>query len=133
MSRDSISADTVLEFLNSFEQLAAEKDFDLISTMIHEHAFFRFNDGDFVGRDAVQGAFEKTWKAGEQVENERYYLTDIAVISTDLASAAATYTYNWEGIREGQPFRIKGRGTRVLVFESGRLQIIHEHLSRLPK
>lgn len=30
--------------------------------MIHEHAVFRFNDGDFIGRVAIQAVFEKTWK-----------------------------------------------------------------------
>ena len=34
---------------------------------------------------------------------------------------------------EGKSFRIQGRGTRVLVVRNGRLQIIHEHLSRFPK
>jgi hypothetical protein len=33
----------------------------------------------------------------------------------------------------GQAFRIQGRGTRVMVVCDGRLQIIHEHLSRFPK
>jgi hypothetical protein len=35
-------------------------------------------------------------------------------------------------VMDGQHFRIQGRGTRVLVVEGGRLQIIHEHLSRYP-
>lgn len=34
---------------------------------------------------------------------------------------------------DGKSFRIQGRGTRVLVVESGRIQIIHEHLSRYPR
>jgi hypothetical protein len=34
---------------------------------------------------------------------------------------------------DGKPFRAQGRGTRVLVVDNGRLQIIHEHLSRYPK
>ena len=58
--------------------------------------------------------------------------TDIEVIAVDTKSASATYTYNWEGTMDGQSFRILGRGTRVLVIEGGRLQIIHEHLSRYP-
>jgi len=29
--------------------------------MIHPQAIYRFTDGDFVGRDAIQTAFEKTW------------------------------------------------------------------------
>ena len=57
----------------------------------------------------------------------------LQVLTVDARSATATYTYNWEGSMDGRPFRIQGRGTRVLVVENGRLQIIHEHLSRYPK
>ena len=62
VSQDTISEESVVQFLTEFEKIAERKDFSLISEMIHERAFFRFNDGDFVGRQAVQGAFEKTGK-----------------------------------------------------------------------
>ena len=127
------SPDAVIQFLTRFEELAEKEDFDLVADMVHERAFFRFNDGDFVGRPAVRAAFEKTWKGSDNVKKLRFYLTDIEVLSADEKSAAATYTYNWEGQMDGQTFRIQGRGTRVLVVEDGRVQIIHEHLSRFPK
>lgn len=128
-----LTKDVVLQFLNQFEEIAAKEDFDLIQHMVHDRAFFRFSDGDFKGKAAVRGAFEKTWKGCANVKKERFYLTDIEVQSVDAGSATATYTYNWEGSMDGQSFRIQGRGTRVLVVEAGRIQIIHEHLSRFPK
>ena len=130
---DVIAKESVVEFLNRFEAIAEKEDFDLVQDMVHEQAFFRFNDGDFVGRPAVRAAFEKTWKGSAGVKKERFYLSDIVVLSTDSASATATYTYNWEGAQDGKQFRIQGRGTRVLVKEHGRWQIIHEHLSRFPR
>ncbi len=134
MTQEVISKETVVQFVNRFEELAEKEDFSLIRDMIHERAFFRFNDGDFVGRQAVQDAFEKTWKSGgSNIKKVRFYLSDIVILSTDRASATATYTYNWEGMQDGREFRIQGRGTRVLVKQQGRLQIIHEHLSRFPK
>lgn len=133
MTQESISEASVVQFLNQFDELADKKDFSLISDMIHERAFFRFNDGDFVGRPAVRGAFEKTWQGAATVQNERFFLSDIVVLSTDASSAAVTYTYNWEGVHEGRHIRVQGRGTRVLVQDQGRLQVIHEHLSRFPK
>ena len=134
MDSASIPSASVIEFLHRFEALAETKDFGAIADMVHERAFFRFNDGDFVGREAVRAAFEKTWASGAgKVENERYFLSDIVVLSTDAASASATYTYNWQGVHQGREFRIRGRGSRVLVREMGRLQIIHEHLSGFPK
>ena len=128
-----VTQDSVIQFLNRFEEVAEKENFDLIQDMVHDHAVFRFNDGDFVGRQAVRGAFEKTWQGSANVKKERFYLTDIQVLTVDQSSATATYTYNWEGSMDGQSFRIQGRGTRVLVVENGLVQIIHEHLSRYPK
>ena len=128
-----LTKDSVVQFMNRFEEIAEKENFDLIQGMVHDKAFFRFNDGDFVGKSAVRGAFEKTWKGSANVKKERFFLTDIQVMSVDTKSATTTYTYNWEGTMDGRAFRIQGRGTRVLVVEDGRIQIIHEHLSRFPK
>ena len=132
-SRMPLAADDVIAFLHEFERLAEKEDFSLIENLIDEHAFFRFNDGDFVGRAAVRAAFEKTWRGDPSVVKARFYLTDIAVLATDTATAAATYTYNWEGSQGGRSFAIRGRGTRVLVSGPSGLRIVHEHLSRFPQ
>ena len=128
----SVSIDSVIRFLNYFEEVAMKEDFGLLRDMIDEQAYFRFNDGDFVGRKAIQAAFEKTWKGDPSVKKARFYLSDIVILTTDIASATATYTYNWEGARGSREFKIQGRGTRVLKHEGGRFRIIHEHLSRFP-
>lgn len=128
-----LSAEAVLEFLNHFEALAENEDFGLIRDMIHERAYFRFNDGDFVGRPAIQAVFEKTWRGDPSVKKARFYLSDVVVLTTDQNTATATYTYNWLGSQGGRTFTIQGRGTRVLLWEDGRLRIIHEHLSRFPR
>jgi len=133
MTEAAISRDSIVQFLNQFEAIAEKENFDLVQDMVHDQAFFRFNDGDFVGKPAIRSVFEKTWKGSANVKKERFYLTDIQVLTVDAKSATATYTYNWEGSMDGKSFRIQGRGTRVLVLEEGRLQIIHEHLSRYPK
>jgi len=132
MTEVALTQDSVVQFLNRFEEIAEKENFDLVQNMIHDNAVFRFNDGDFVGKQAVRGAFEKTWKGSANVRKERFYLTDIQVLAVDARSAAATYTYLWEGSVDGRSFRAQGRGTRVLVVENGQLQIIHEHLSRFP-
>lgn len=133
MAGKPITEESVVQFLHRFEELADREDFDLIEDMVHPDAFFRFNDGDFVGRPAIRAAFEKTWRGDGSVRKQRFYLTDVVVLSTDSASATATYTYNWEGTADGKEFRVQGRGTRVVVHRNGRLQIAHEHLSRFPR
>ena len=129
----SITAVSVTEFLTHFEDVAMKEDFSLLKDMIDERAFFRFNDGDFIGHDAIQAVFEKTWRGDPTVKKARFYLTDIVVLTTDATSATATYTYNWEGSQAGREFKVQGRGTRVLLYERGKFRIIHEHLSRFPR
>ena len=127
-----IAVESVRQFLNRFEALAEKEDFNLIRDMIDEQAVFRFNDGDFVGRQAIQAVFEKTWRGDPSVKKVRFYLSDIVVLTTDHSTATATYTYNWEGSQAGREFKIRGRGTRVLLRVNGQFRIIHEHLSRFP-
>ena len=128
-----ITAEAVTAFLVEFEHLAERQDFDLIRDLIDERAIFRFNDGDFVGRPAIEAVFEKTWRGDPAVRKARFWLSDIVVLTTDEATATATYTWTWEGFQDGRPFTIRGRGTRVLRSEGGRFQIVHEHLSRMPR
>ena len=129
----SVTVESVVQFLNHFEDVAMKEDFNLLRDMIDERAYFRFNDGDFVGRQAIQAAFEKSWRGDPTVRKARFYLSDIVVLTTDASSATATYTYHWEGSQGGREFKIQGRGTRVLLRENGKFRIIHEHLSRFPK
>jgi ketosteroid isomerase-like protein len=128
----NIDADDVVAFLHHFEELAMREDFDLIGELIDEQAFFRFNDGDFVGRAAIRAAFEKTWRGDPTIRKAKFYLTDIVVLTTDERTATATYTYHWEGAQGGQSFVVRGRGTRVMAHEDGHFRIVHEHLSRFP-
>ncbi len=128
----TVDADAVVAFLHHFEELAMQEDFSLLEEMIDERAFFRFNDGDFVGRAAIRAAFEKTWRGDPTVRKANFYLTDIVVLTVDERSASSTYTWNWEGAQGGQSFVVRGRGTRVLAHDDRRFRIVHEHLSRFP-
>jgi ketosteroid isomerase-like protein len=128
----TLTPEAVTHFLHHFEQLAEREDFALVREFIAEDAFFRFNDGDHIGRAAIQAAFEKTWRGTPGVKKARFYLSEITVLSIDQQTASATYTWHWEGAQGDKPFAIKGRGTRVLRLVAGRLLIVHEHLSRFP-
>ena len=44
-----ITTKAVVTFLHEFEKLAEREEFELIREMIDEDAYFRFNDGDFIG------------------------------------------------------------------------------------
>jgi hypothetical protein len=126
------TSEDVIAFLHHFESLAEQENFDLISKLIEPSAVFRFSDGDFRGHVAVRAAFEKSWRGNPAVKKSRFYLSEIEVIHVDLASASASYTWNWEGAEGDQKFKIRGRGTRVLRYAAREFTIAHEHLSRFP-
>ena len=76
---------------------------------------------------------EKSWQGSSGLKRERFFLSEIQVLSLDGKSAAATFTYNWEGSMGKQSLSLQGRGTRVMVVVDDRMQIIHEHLSQFPQ
>lgn len=127
-----ISVDAVVKFMNDFDRLGDRKDFGLWSDMIHEKVTYRLNDGDFVGKTAVKGIIERTWATYRSVENARFYITDIQVIHTDTTSASASFVYHWEWTQDGRAQKAQGRGTRILLLDQGRLQVIYMHLSPMP-
>jgi len=118
----------VFDFFKGFEEAQGTASFANVTHMIHPDALFRFNDGDYRGLDAVRGAFENTW--AQDVQDERYYLTDINVMCLDANSATATFRFNWTGIGPQGRFHIIGRGTSILVRHDGKLKVLVEHLSR---
>jgi len=127
-----ITPEEVVQFMNDFELLGEKKNFDLWTSMIHEKASYRLNDGDFFGLPEIRKIVEQTWVTYRTAENARFYLSDMRVIHVDRSSASVTFTYNWEWIKDGRPNRAQGRGTRVVVRDQGRLKIIHMHLSPFP-
>ena len=125
---DEIGEQQVLEFLQRFERAQGTEDFDAVRPLLHPDVLFRFNDGDYRGLEAARGAFESTWAL--DVEDERYYLSDIEVLYRDEHSATATFRFHWSGVGDHGPFHIVGRGTCVLVRHKGELRLLVEHLSR---
>jgi ketosteroid isomerase-like protein len=121
-----ISESEVMAFLKVYEVSANSRDFAKVAEMIHPDATYRFTDGDFVGREAIRGAFEKTW--AYNAINERYWLTDVKLIYCDSSSACLSYDFHWTGVGTAGPFHTKGRGTQLIVRNGGKLQSIYEHL-----
>lgn len=123
-----ITVEEITDFLARYEVASGTYVFSNVAELIHPDAIYRFRDGDFIGIDAIRGAFEKTWTAWN-VKDERYYLSDVRVVHTDTRSASVTFTFNWSDVVDGKSFSSSGRGTAVIVRNDGRLQFIHEHLS----
>ncbi len=104
--------------------------FSAVAELIAEDAVYWFNDGSFVGVDAIRQAFEKTWAS---IRDEIYSVEDVQWIGIDESVAACIYTFRWQGLVDGKTVRGSGRGTTVLRRRDGRWLVVHEHLSPFPK
>src|SRR5258708_3853603 len=125
-----ISEPEIRALLAAYEAASNRYLFDDVAGMIHPEALYRFTDGDFVGLEAIRGAFEQTWALSANVVDDKYWLTELKVINTDENSASITYNFNWTGVGPRGPFATTGRGTAVIVRNGEKLQFIYEHLSR---
>lgn len=133
MAEKTLTKDDVVEFLTRFDELAGKERFVLIEDMIHDQAFFRPHDGDYVGKPAIRGVLEKSWQGGSGLKRERFFLSEIQVLTLEDRSATVTFTYNWEGSMGTHALSLQGRGTRVVIVVNGQVQVIHEHLSHFPQ
>ncbi|MBP9782338.1 MAG: nuclear transport factor 2 family protein [Candidatus Pacebacteria bacterium] len=123
----NITESEIKEFLKKYEDVTNSHVFSNVIGLVHSEAIYRFTDGDFVGIEAIQKAFENTWGS---IKNETYSLSDLKIIVADSNSASITYTFNWSGIVDGVQKSGSGRGTNVIIRNGDKLQFIHEHLSK---
>ncbi len=103
--------------------------FDAVADLIAEDAVYWFNDGSFVGCEAIRQAFEQTWAP---IQNEIYRIEDLLWLAQDQQSAVCIYTFHWQGQVSDQLMHGSGRGTSVLRKVDERWLVVHEHLSPMP-
>lgn len=123
----SLSKAEVETFMKAYEAASGTKNFAKVAAFIHPDAIFRFTDGDFIGLDNIQTAFEWTWNSAD---DDRYTVHNLQVTHLDVGSASVTYDFKWSGVTDGRSWTARGRGTAVIVRHDGRLEIVLEHLSR---
>jgi len=118
----------VISFFERYEHALETEDFSQVEPFIHPDAVFRFSEGDFVGLGSIKTAFEKTWSL--DVQDVKYFLTNIDIINLSAQSATVIFNWNWSGSADQGPFQIVGRGTSQIVLVGGQPKFILEHLSR---
>lgn len=118
------------EFMRTYERVTNTHNADKVVQLVTEDAVYWFNDGSFLGIEAIHNALTKTW---DTIQNEEYRIEDVRWIAHDDNCAVCIYTFHWRGLIEGQSAQGKGRGTSVLKKINGEWKVAHEHLSAMPK
>ncbi len=113
-------------FIKRYEAALATQSWEEVSPLIHPRASVVFSDGTVhKGKNAVQKAYEANFV---RIEHEKYEMTNIHWLLESEDSAAYMFDFSWTGIFEGKEASGGGRGTAVLVFESGKWLLLAEHL-----
>ena len=121
---------TPQDFLGEYTKRINTHQFDLVAPLIAEEAVFWFTDGSFLGQESIRRAFEQTWSV---IQEETFTIDNVEWSCQESQAAVCIYTFHWRGCIEGQLHEGAGRGTTVLRRNSQGWQIVHEHLSHLPK
>lgn len=114
------------EFVIAYEAALATQDWQAVAPLMHGDACVTFSSGAVhKGLDAVKKAFESNFAA---ISCEKYKVSNLHWVSQNSTQAIYLFDFDWSGILNGEPASGGGRGTSVLVNETGTWQLITEHL-----
>ena len=115
-----------------YERKATSRRFEEVAPLIEDDAVYFFNDGSYVGRESIKGAFERTWAF--DIQDERYWSDNIRWLVKEERVAVCTFAFHWTGFVKGEFKELgSGRGTCVLRRAESDWKIVHEHLSSEPR
>lgn len=114
-------------FLQAYEIAANGRDFRKVSPMIADKAEFIFTNGTFVGKNAIQKAFEDTW---EKIKDEKYSISDIVWIKQGYRNAICEYRFKSDGVVDGTRQTYEGKGVNILKRINGNWRIVQEKLAK---
>lgn len=116
------------QFIQSYSAALATQQWRQVEPLIHANACVTFSTGAVhKGIDAIKKAYEHNFSI---IKNEEYLVTDVHWVLKNNDTAVYLFNFSWKGIINGQSAAGKGKGTAVLVMETGNWQLITEHLGR---
>lgn len=116
---------TPQDLMQAYEEALASQEWENVEPLMHEDICVTFSSGTFKGKDQVRKAFEHNFTV---IEDEEYSIENLHWAFVGKESAVCLYSFQWQGLINGQPSSGGGRGTSVLVHPAGKWQIIAEHL-----
>jgi ketosteroid isomerase-like protein len=114
------------EFIHAYESALATQDWNQVEPLVHAEACVTFSNGT-VHKDKaeVQKAFEKNFSL---IKDETYSIANVHWVMKNPETAAYLFEFNWSGIINDKQASGSGRGTCVLINETGKWQLLIEHL-----
>lgn len=114
------------EFIARYEAALGTQDWDVVAPLIHDDARVIFSNGALhVGKDAIKIAYERNFAT---IKSELYQVENVHWLFESPDCASYMFEFRWTGIIEGKEASGSGRGTAVLVRESGDWVLVGEQL-----
>ncbi len=118
-----------VDFMREYERRTNTHDPEQVAELIVEDAVYWFNNGSFIGREAITAALLKTWNT---IQDEHYGIENVQWLAVGESIAVCIYTFRWRGKINGKEAEGVGRGTSVLKKIDNVWKVVHEHLSGMP-
>ena len=116
---------TPQDLMEAYEEALSSQKWKNVGPLMHEDICVTFSSGTFKGKDQVRQAFEHNFAV---IKDEEYSIENLHWAFVGWESAVCLYSFQWQGLINGQPSSGGGRGTSVLVNVAGKWQIMAEHL-----
>lgn len=113
------------QFIAEYEGALKSQNWDVVAPLIHEDCVATFTSGTYKGKRAVEGIFRRNFEA---IKSEHYAITNIHWVTRAEGFAVFTFDYQWSGVINREQASGGGRGSSVIVKNSGAWQLISEHL-----
>ena len=114
------------EFIRAYKRALATQDWRQVEPLVHTDACVTFSNGTVhKGKAEVQKAFEKNFSL---IKDETYSIANVHWVMKNPETAVYLFEFSWSGIINEKPASGSGRGTCVLIKETGKWQLLVEHL-----
>lgn len=116
---------TPQQTLKNYEMALSTQDWKSVEPLMHKDVCVTFSNGTFKGIEEVEAVFKSNFAS---IQNEEYEISNLFWVHIGENEAVCLFDFNWKGVIEGELCSGGGRGTSVLINESGTWKIITEHL-----
>lgn len=116
------------DFIDRNQEALAQQDWKAVNPLLSKDVVVTFsNEAVHKGREKVRIAFEYNFKT---IKSESYTMKKIHWLRKEEEFAVFAFEYDWSGIVNGEKMSGNGIGTSIIIQESGKWQLLSEHLGK---